>query len=296
MKNKERADFCIEINFNKESEAPSRIFRALSDILDSFHAFDLDLIQSIDPKIEPVVLLEDIESGSVKSWLRYIFDVIDDDALKRLDWKPAVGKYLVKAKYIIIKFLDGKTEITNRSEIEDLNKNLLTLAQETNIRQIPAYSPLPTERLLINLQRITTATDGLKGSDSVKYLTSEDSIPFNLSFKIIPETIEDLMTKETIKSPMEMILKVKKPDYLGDSKWEFKHENKNYLMKILDEEWLAEFQNRQVDIRPGDSIRAKVQIIAKYGYDLNVVSIHHNILEIIDVIPFTPLDQKLLSF
>jgi len=29
-------------------------------------------------------------------------------------------------------------------------------------------------------------------------------------------------------------------------------------MKILDSDWLKAFQNREIDIRPGDSIRAEV--------------------------------------
>ena len=126
MGNSLTADFCIAIDFEKGSEAPSRVFRALSYIIDSFHALDKDLIQSIDSKIEPIVLLEDIESGSIKTWLRYIFNELDDEALKKLDWKSIIGRYLVKAKYLIIKFLEDKTEITNRFQIEELNKNLLT--------------------------------------------------------------------------------------------------------------------------------------------------------------------------
>jgi hypothetical protein len=290
-----RADFCIEIDFKKESEAPSRVFRALSDLIDAFHDFDLDLVQSIDSKIEPIILLEDIEAGSLKTWLQYVLNMIDDDALKHLDWKPAVGRYLVKAKYYVINFMDGKTEITDRKEIEELNKALLSLAQDTDVMRIPAYSPLPPQKLLENMARITSATVNLIEGDKIKYSTREETTPFNLSFRVVPEDIEELITKETIESNIEMILKVKKPDYLGDSKWEFKYENKTIPMKVLDVDWLTEFQDRKIDVRPGDSIRAKVQITAKYGYDLNVVSTHYNISKIIGVIqlPYPSQDSFL---
>ena len=284
MKEIARADFCIEIDFKKESDAPSRIFRSLSDLIDAFHAFDLDLIQSIDSRIEPVILLEDIEAGSLKTWLQYVLTMIDDDALKNLDWKPAVGHYLVKAKYYVINFMDGKTEITDRKQIEELNKTLLSLAKETDVMRIPAYSPLPPQKLLENMERISSATVNLIEGDKLKYSTREEATPFNLSFKVVPEAIEDLITKESIESNIEMILKVKKPDYLGDSRWEFKYENRTIPMKVLDTEWLTEFQSRKIDVRPGDSIRAKVHITAKYGYDFDVVSTQHNISKIIEVI------------
>ena len=128
-----KADFAIEVDFKRGSEAPSRIFRTISELIEAFHAFDQDLVQSIDVKIEPLMLLEDIESGSIKTWLSYLVKGIDDDALKNLDWKKAVGAYLVKAKYCIIKFLENKTQISNRVEIIGLERDLLALAQETDI-------------------------------------------------------------------------------------------------------------------------------------------------------------------
>lgn len=289
-----KADFCIEIDFKKESEAPSRVFRALSDLIDAFHSLDIDLAQSVDSQIEPILLLEDIQIGSIKTWLRYILNAVEDDALKNLDWKPAVGKYLVKAKYLMINFLSGKTEITDRKQIEYLNGELLKLAQDTNVRHIPAYSPLPPQKLLQHIEQMTLATTSLTEEDKVRYITKDEEIPFNLSFRIVPEAIEDLLTRETIESTLEMILKVKKPDYLGESKWEFRHENRTIHVKILDAEWLADFQTRKVDVRPGDSIRAKVRIITKYGYDFNVVSIHYEIKEVLAVIPFITLDQNSL--
>lgn len=285
-------DFCIKIDFKKGSEAPSRVFRTLSDLIDAFQTFDFDLIHSIDSKIEPITLLEDIETGSIKTWLRYVLQSVDDEALKKLDWKPAVGKYLVKAKYFVVDFLRDKTEITDRFQIEKLETDLLKLAQDTDVRYIPAYSPLTKQKIIQNLERITLATTPLIEGDKVIYVTQDEEVPFNLAFKIIPENIEDLLTRETIKSSLEMILKVKKPDYLGESKWEFRHENKIIPVKILDVKWLHSFQNREVDIRPGDSIRAKVEVITKYGYDYNVITIQYNILDVLDVIPFTFPNQE----
>jgi hypothetical protein len=64
-----KADFCIEIDYKKDSENPSRVFEAMTALIKSFQSFDEDLIKSIDNKIEPVLLLEDIEIGSLKTWL-----------------------------------------------------------------------------------------------------------------------------------------------------------------------------------------------------------------------------------
>ena len=42
-----KADFCLEIKYKKDSENPSRIFRAMSGLIDSFQDFDKHLVKSI---------------------------------------------------------------------------------------------------------------------------------------------------------------------------------------------------------------------------------------------------------
>jgi hypothetical protein len=81
-----------------------------------------------------------------------------------------------------------------------------------------------------------------------------------------------------------LILKVKKPDYLGESMWDMKHENRTIKAKITDEGWLMDFQRREVDVRPGDALRAKVRMETKYGYDGEVVGIYYTIIEVVEVI------------
>lgn len=277
--------FCISIDFKKDSEDPTRIFRALTELINNFHIFDKDILCSIDSNIIPVVLLEDIESGSVKTWLKYKIESVDDEVLKSGDWKKIIGLYLVKAKYFLIKFLEDKTEITDRSQIEDLKKQLFDLAKESDIRRIPTYSPVPYNILVKNLKNITDSASILHSEDKLIYIAHDKSVPFNLSFKISPEAVEDLLTKETITSKVEMIIKVKKPDYLGDSMWDFKHEAKTFSAKIMDEQWLDDFQSRNFDIRPGDSIRAMMEIMTKYSFENEVISMRYKVLKVYKIIP-----------
>ncbi|MDZ4164674.1 MAG: hypothetical protein U1C55_06065, partial [Smithellaceae bacterium] len=122
-----KADYCIEIRFEKGSRDPARVFRAMQEMIETFHEFDRSLIRAIDSNIEPILILEDIEAGSIKSWLSTILEAVDDDALKNIDWKPAVGKYLVKAKYLAVDFLNGRTHITDASEVKQLENNIYEL-------------------------------------------------------------------------------------------------------------------------------------------------------------------------
>jgi hypothetical protein len=99
---KANADFALEIDFVPGSPDPARVFRSMTQLIDTFQRFDRELVQTIDVHIEPVMVLEDIEAGSVKSWLRAVLNATDDTGLQELNWKRIVGGYLVRAKYLII--------------------------------------------------------------------------------------------------------------------------------------------------------------------------------------------------
>ncbi|MFC1901725.1 hypothetical protein ACFLX3_02205 [Chloroflexota bacterium] len=279
-----QADFCIEISYKKESENPSRVFRSLFELIDTFQEIDRNLVTSIDVNIEPVLLLEDIEVGSIKVWLSNKLKLIPDDSAYHMDWKPIVGQYLLRAKWAMINFLEGKTTISNANEIDPLGDEIHELAEKTEVRWLPDYTPLPHRQLLEGMQRISQSLSYLSSEDKAKYLIpNEPEKEFNLTFNIAPENIEDLLAKEILTAENEMILKVKKPDYLGDSMWDMRHGKSIIQVTVLDKEWLNKFQDRQIDIRPGDSIRAKVQIDNKYDFNGELISTHFNVSKILEV-------------
>ncbi len=291
----EQAEFCITIDFQKQSESPARVFRAMTGLIEAFQEIDRELVRSVDLKIEPVLLLEDVETGSLKAWLRTQLVTQDDNDIKNLNWKPVVGRYLVKAKYLMVNFLSDKTEISDRAQLQGLQRDLLQAAEETNMKSIPAYAPLAMPKLVTGIEKISTALMPLGRQDSATYITQYNQTNFNLEFNIAPERIEQLLTKESIVNEAEMILKVKRPDYLGDAMWDFRFESRTIQAKVVDEEWLGRFQSREVDVRPGDALRARIQIEVEYGYDGEVVAVHHRILKVISVIALQePGQQPLL--
>jgi hypothetical protein len=91
-----------------------------------------------------------------------------------------------------------------------------------------------------------------------------------------------------------MTLLVKKPDYLGHSKWEFKHGERALDARILDLEWLARFQSGQIDLKPGDALQAVVKSVIATGFDGAVVDTQHEVLKVLGVVPSTSGDQDKL--
>ncbi|QAY96267.1 hypothetical protein CWB41_11440 [Methylovirgula ligni] len=277
------ADFAFEIDFKRGEGSASRVFLAINDFIKGCERLDAELVGTIDSNIETVMVLEDIEAGSIKVWLRNLLSAVDDDALKQVDWKPAVGRYLVKAKYAVIKWVDDDTD---PKSLPALAREIQSIAAETDVKHLPDYRAPSVTALLGAVKDFEEVKSRLLPDDRATFIGADgQSTDFNLSIRWDLDRIEELAIKEVVRFPVApMILAVKKPDYLGNSKWELRHGKRSISAKIEDAEWLRRFQNRNVDVRPGDALRCEVQIEHLYGHDNELLAENYTIVHVIDVL------------
>jgi hypothetical protein len=265
------AAFAIEIKFQKGTENPSRIFQAADVMIRALQGLDQTLCVAVDPHIEPVMVLEDVEASSIRVWLASALSRVDDGALRDIDWKPLIGRYLVRAKYAVIRWTNKEGE---ESGLLGLAREIRTIAVETDVKLLPDYAPPSIQELSLAARKIDDAKGVLLPSDKMTFLSPEEEpLDFNLTIRWTPEELSELAVKETTtfeKMPVTLI--VKRPDYLGRSKWDFRHGKKPLQAKIDDEGWLLDFQTRKVDVRPGDALRCLVTIEHKYGFDNELIS------------------------
>lgn len=276
-------EFEIIVDFEKNSEQPSKIFKAIYELIDSLYSLDMNLVGSFSTNIDPKIVLEDIQTGSIKTVLKNTLKSIDDEALKELSLKKIVGSFLVKSKYKILKLLEDKDEISDIGQVKEIETEIQKIAEETNVNKIPMYIPISSEKLLNNISLINQATANLSPNESVTYVSEEGEVYINNKLNISSERIEELLTREIIEQKSEMLLKIKKPDYLGNSMWDMYHEDKFIQVKINDLTWLDKFQSRQFDVRPGDCIRGIVKIILKFGHNNTVIAEHYSIEKVLEI-------------
>jgi len=286
----DEADFAIFIEFKKGEGDPLRVFRAADQTIKALQILDRAFCESIDNNIKPVMVLEDIEAGSLKIWLRNILTATDDQAIKSLNWKPAVGKYLVRAKYA---FVEWANKSDGRASLPELVSGLRRIAEETDVKHLPDYAPTNTQDIIAATKELTAAKGALIEGDSMKYLSSiTEPADFDLAVVIDPISLEEMAIKETTKfENMQMNLVVKKPDYLGDSKWELRHGKKSISARINDSDWLRRFQARQVDVRPGDALKCAVTVEYGYGFDNELVRENYTVEQVVKVLENQISDQ-----
>ena len=277
------ADYALYIDFKKGQGRPERVFQAAEAMITSFHKLDKVLCECIDSNISPLLVLEDIEAGSLKIWLKTQLEATDDTSIKDLEWRKIVGSYLVKAKYAYLNW-PNKTE---EKTALDFSQHIKNIASETDVKHLPDYRQPRIQDLMAVAADIEKAKSFLVEEDKMSFSSSNDTqkVEFNLSIHWTPEELSEFATKEILHyAAAPMILAVKKPDYLGSSSWDFRHGKKAVTAKIEDMDWVRRFQNREIDVRPGDALRCLVAIDHSYGYDNELVEEKYTIKKVLDVL------------
>jgi hypothetical protein len=194
----------------------------------------------------------------------------------------------------MLKWLEETPKISHRDDVRVLEGELLLAAEETDLKQLPAYAPPRTELLLSDVQAIRAGLDVLAEADTASYSYAGESIRFNRDLEISNEIIREVLTKEVVKTSGPRIIKVKKPDYLGQSMWGFQYDGRAIDAKVADSDWLAKFQARLVDVRPGDSLRVILYEEISYGYDGEVVHRYYEIEKVDGILH--PPTQSAIDF
>ena len=72
--------------------------RAASELIDGFEELDEAVTGIVDTTLRPLMVLEDIEAGSIRVWLSSFLKKIDDQGLREGEIKKAIGPALVEAR------------------------------------------------------------------------------------------------------------------------------------------------------------------------------------------------------
>jgi hypothetical protein len=277
-------DFCVTLSFSNEKRNPQRLLRGASVYIDALNSLDSVLVSAIDSQIKPVFVLEEIETGSIQFWLKQILEAINDNALERLDWKPAVGKYLVKAKYLLLKYMEGKTGLHDRMDLEILAEKISKSAYDTGAHKFLVHRTVSALSLAREAKKISGALNGLEEGDMISFQSDEGDSVLTTTFTVTQREITDLFAGESISNDVDRILTVKRPDFLGGAKWEFQYEKRRFSAKIRDKKWLSDFRAGSVNIRPGDALRAILRETVIYDSNGEVLKENREILEVTGII------------
>ncbi|MBK1684756.1 hypothetical protein CKO18_14435 [Rhodoferax fermentans] len=264
----------------------------MAGLIDAFQRLDGHLAPMLGASVRTSLVLQDIEAASLKSRLRTVIDAIPDEPLQQGDIKKLIGHFLLKGKHTILDWCGERNEISDREDVKRLEADLTKLAHDTDIKLLPAYAQIDTPSLLSDISAVNDAMVPLEKRDRATFASLEGRSSFNPDLVVSGEVIREIVTRERLENTGERILKVKKPDYLGTSKWTFKYGTLTIEAKICDEYWLDNFQKGLVELGPGDSLRVTLYEEVSYGYDNEVVHTEYEVRKV-DVVVRGPKGNQI---
>jgi len=221
--------------------------------------------------VETVAVLEEVARRSVSLWL---------SVRTGGENEPSLLKFLARGTLAIVAWMDG----SSTHQLTDLQQAIRVLAWGTSVTT-SAQPVLPSSADLVSaIAAWQKAKSGLSAGSSVRISTNNGSAELDLG-KTIGDPRSLLQARKLVNHSAEMIFVVEMPDYQATGQWQLKHGGTRILAYSEPGNLLDKFYRRELDIRPGDALRCRVDFETSYGPDHEVLSERYRIVEILEVLP-----------
>lgn len=288
--------FAITVTYDKAAPNPEKVFFGIGKLIESFQYLDSQLVHCVDSNIRAEIVLDNVEKGSIKLWLANVLRSIDDDAVLSGDYKKAIAPFLVKGKYYILGKLGAVNQIEDAEFVEEMENELYAIARDSKINTLNCYSMPTREELLEGISKVGDAFAEFGEKESIQMTDAEgNTIVLNKKFRLPMSDISQFCSGEIIENDTECILKVRRPDFLGETEWDFRLQDQAIKGAIKDTEWLNRCLSRKITVLPGDSLRVILHDTATYDPSGNLIKHKYYIKKVIGVLPFIKVEEPLLT-
>lgn len=268
-------------------------FRSLGTFYSHLHDFDRQILLQIHKDLHLEYRLENVEYGSLNTRVAQVLKNISDELLAHPQLVQLIGDLLLKSKYWLLEKLAGENEIDSKEQIEEvankINKQIKEIGNKANLLTT-FVSPFAIFR---SLDEIGQEVNKLPRKEAYRFRSKVGNAILRRPTQINKPKILSELGNTSESSITTEVVKPKKIDLLGTSKWECILNGRTREMKVEDIGWLNKHHQREVDIQSGDAL--KVRLRTTYSYDKeSKTRATYDIIEVLKVIK--PDDSTQLSF
>lgn len=257
--------FELYIDYDRAQPGAARVFTAMGALLEAVEHLDRVIV---DAAVEGVVVthtLSGIQAASLRAFGTGSLRYARGERLSAPVPIDALVRYAGRVRETVLGWVCGHPTVGTPQELSTIQEQIRAVAADEAVDGTLEFTPVPNEALLQGMQQVGDAEQRLAPTDTLEYRSPRVTIPAETRFTLSDERITELLTDSAEEATAEEILVVRKPDYLGNSMWQFRADGKNLEAAVTDARWLREFQGGGVDLRPGDAIRARVHRLVRYS-------------------------------
>lgn len=268
------SDLVIEVVANSGAHRSPEVAQARR-LQEAVEASYRALAGSVSVQVETVAVLEEVARRSLSLWLKP-----RTAGAAATEEESSLLKFLARGTLAIIAWLDGSTT----HQLADLQQAIRVLAWGTSVTT-SAHPVLPSSADLVSaVTAWQKAKTNLAAGSSVRISTNNGSVDLDLA-KNVAEPGALLQARKLVNHSADMIFVVEMPDYQATGQWQLKHGGTHTVAYCEPGTMLDKFYRRELDIRPGDALRCRVDFETSYGPDHEVLTERYRIIEILEVLP-----------
>lgn len=282
-------EYEIKLDFEPGNNNPENLYKAMISAFKYLQESDDILSRTLSKENKVTMSLMSIKEGSLRNFIRTRTECPEQELQTNdQDLEQRVKKYFMEGKKAITQGLLAMDQITDEKQLQNIITSIKQAAIDANVISEPFYT-LPSVEEIKDLAIVAEeSANSLDSNSKITYI-EEGQKPIELPKKlsVSKELLSDVDERKTVNSERMIVLKVKKPDFLGDSRWEMKHGSHRIVCKITDDKWIDKFKNKEVLVFPGDSLECRVILIEEYNVKGDLIKTEYIIMEVINVIQGT---------
>jgi hypothetical protein len=270
------SDLVIEAASKLPGRRPPHLGQ-VEKLRDAVEASYRALAGAADVEFKTIAVVDEVTKRSLSMWLRVDTRSADQSGEGS---EGSLLKFLARGMLAITAWMDGSPT----HQLSDLQQAIRVLAWGTSITTT-AHPVLPSASDLVEaIAAWQKAKAAFESGDAVRIFTNSGSAELDLG-KRIEEPRALLLARKLVNHSADMIFVVEMPDYQATREWHLKHGDTRTTAYCEPGTLLDKFYKRELDIRPGDALRCKVDLETSYGPDHEVLTERYRILEILEVLP-----------
>jgi hypothetical protein len=250
--------------------------------IESLDKLDKALLSSVDTRLEPVAILNDVQHSSLKLMLARALKSIPDDEIKNLEWKKWIGKLLVNGKHAFLGKLNADApEIA--LEIERLSADYA--------KAPGSFAPYHPPRLTDVMEALDLVRAARAAIPDAVLVQTELGDIFLPRIDVLSDTEDASVTDELTNAGIE-IFKIKSTDMLGEAQWLVLRNQRVTRVDMLHRGFVEKYHQREIALLPGDALRCKFEETIRYDATGKEISRSIRVIEVLNII--SPSVQKIL--
>jgi len=235
--------FVIEVSFDPDKDNLSQTLAALSRAVNG-HALSNNIIShAYDQEVSTQIVLENIEKKCIKLLIKNIFLNTESKHIQEKGVIAFANQAIIEVRAVFLDYLAKNNAPNSPKEIAEIREKIAQLPVSKNTDGLAPKRLEDTQ--IIDCLGYYSKPDGLTENQDLQVRAAGRDFTVSRSVRIASQERITLLAGSSDYLPNQQLrVRVKKPDFLGKSKWTFQEmEGHTFDAHIGDEPWLTKFQN-----------------------------------------------------